>query len=169
MFDRRGEGHAPLILLGPGMTGIVFSRESYDRLPELSDVLTQDESKDAYIAHCWVSSIHCREWFADRGYLWPKRFDPVARNVTECDIEPKNDFSRKYKRLVEPVPPKGPRRAARIALDKLYPLGVPLDKSGAELQIAVNRYIEKQPSDLIEGRVRQQVSLDTVLRAAERK
>jgi hypothetical protein len=54
-------------------------------------------------------------------------------------------------------------------LDVLYPKGVPNDKTGQELTNSVNRYIEGHRSDLIEGRVNQTVSLDTVLRAAERK
>ena len=57
------------------------------------------------------------------------------------------------KKLKKPVPKKGPRRAARQGLDALYPQGVPINKTGQELTNEVNRYIRKQPSDLIEGRV----------------
>lgn len=73
------------------------------------------------------------------------------------------------KKLKAPILKSGPRKAARLALDSLYPTGVPIDQTGQELLNAVNKYIKKQPSDLIEGRVKQEVSLDTVLRAAERK
>ena len=77
--------------------------------------------------------------------------------------------SKKLKQLKSKVPSKGPRRAARLALDALYPEGVPVEKSGEELHRNVNRWLDKQSADLIEGRVRQAVSIDTVLRAAERK
>lgn len=77
--------------------------------------------------------------------------------------------TRAMQKLKNPIPKKGPRRAARLALDALYHHGIPRDKSGQDLTNAVNKWISRQPNDLIEGRVRQNVSLDTVLRAAERK
>jgi hypothetical protein len=73
------------------------------------------------------------------------------------------------KKLTKPIPKFGPRRAARVALDYLYPHGIPIDKSGRDLANRVNLYIKKHLGDLVEGRVRQEVSVDTVLRAAERK
>ena len=71
--------------------------------------------------------------------------------------------------MKKPIPKTGPKRAARLALDALFSKGIPIDESGQELTNAVNNYINRQPSELIEGRVKQTVSLDTVLRAAERK
>src|SRR5262249_46156035 len=73
------------------------------------------------------------------------------------------------KRLIKPIPRTGPKRAARLALDKLYPKGIPVNKTGQELTNSVNAYLRNHRSDLIEGRVRQEVSLETVLRAAERR
>ena len=71
--------------------------------------------------------------------------------------------------LKKPIAKAGPRRAARLALDAIFPEGISTNKTGQELTNVVNNYLKRQPSDLIEGRVKQEVSLDTVLRAAERK
>src|SRR5262249_994780 len=77
---------------------------------------------------------------------------------------------RKLKKLKLAVPSKpGPRRSARLALDKLHPGGIPIELSGKQLYQAVNRWLQKQPAHFGEGRTRDTISLDTVLRAAERK
>ena len=74
-------------------------------------------------------------------------------------------------RAMPPMPKEpGPRREAWKALTQRFPNGMIPDKyTGAELHIIVNRHIEKLPSDALEGRLHQQVSRDTVLRAAGRR
>jgi hypothetical protein len=77
---------------------------------------------------------------------------------------------RKLKKLKLAVPSKpGPRRSARLVLDALHPDGIPIDLSGKQLHQAVNRWLRKHPAHFVEGRTRETISLDTVLRAAERK
>ena len=77
---------------------------------------------------------------------------------------------RKLKKLKLAVPSKpGPRRSARLALDMLHPGGIPIDLSGKQLHQAVNQWVRKQPAHFVDGRTRATISLDTVLRAAERK
>jgi hypothetical protein len=77
---------------------------------------------------------------------------------------------RKLQKLKLAVPSNpGPRRSARLALDALYPGGIPIDRSGKQLHQAVNQWLRKQPAHFVEGRTRATISLDTVLRAAERK
>ena len=77
---------------------------------------------------------------------------------------------RKFKKLKLAAPSKpGPRRSARLALDALYRDGIPIDLSGKQLHQAVNQWLRKQPSHFVEGRTREEIGLDTVLRAAERR
>jgi hypothetical protein len=64
----------------------------------------------------------------------------------------------------------GPRQVAWKALKERFPdEQIPDDFTGEQLTKIVNQFLSKLPSDAIEGRVRQEVSLDTVLRAAGRK
>jgi hypothetical protein len=70
-----------------------------------------------------------------------------------------------------PMPRKpGARQVAWKALKERFPdEQIPLDFTGEQLTKIVNQFLSKLPSDAIEGRVKQEVSLDTVLRAAGRK
>jgi hypothetical protein len=77
---------------------------------------------------------------------------------------------RKLQKLKLAMPSNsGPRRSARLALDALYPAGIPIDLSGKQLHQKVNQWLRKRPPHFVEGRTRGTISLDTVLRAAERK
>jgi hypothetical protein len=76
---------------------------------------------------------------------------------------------RRSRMSPEPEEP-GPRKEAWKALkvrfkDEL----IPDDFTGAQLHKMVNQHIKNLPRDALEGRIRQEISLDTVLRAAGRK
>jgi hypothetical protein len=74
-------------------------------------------------------------------------------------------------RAMPPMPEEpGPRREAWKALKQRFQNGMIPDKyTGAKLHKIVNQHIAKLPSDALEGRLGQQISLDTVLRAAGRR
>jgi hypothetical protein len=118
----------------------------------------------------WTTRELLEAFFVKKGWRIPDWLASPSQGGIE-GLRAHPDINRPaVRKLVKPVFKRpGPRRAARIALDKLYPEGVPIDKTGQELTRAVNNWLKKQPSDLIEGRVKQTISEDTVLRAAERK
>ena len=121
------------------------------------------EARDGYLAHTWIPARQAARWLQSKGITPPSS---ISWALTARDEQTPASI---LKKLVKPIPKSGPKRAARLALDALYPKGVPENKSGQELMNAVNKYIERHRGDLVEGRVKQTVSLDTVLRAAERK
>jgi hypothetical protein len=111
--------------------------------------------------HCWMIRAVAGQWLKAKGF-------ELASANEGLDAALKTNRSV-LKKLLRPLPRSGARLAARKALDDLYPDGVPIDKTGQELTRAVNIWLKKQRSDHIEGRVKQTISTDTVLRAAERK
>jgi hypothetical protein len=119
--------------------------------------------RDNYLAKSWVQSLYAARWLQSKGIAAP---GSISWSLDSRDEKMPTPI---VKKLIKPIPKSGAKRAARLALDALYPKGVPNDKTGQELTNSVNRYFERHRSDLIEGRVNQAVSLDTVLRAAERK
>jgi hypothetical protein len=111
--------------------------------------------------HCWMNRAVAGQWLKAKGFELASANEALdAALVTSRSA---------LQKLLKPLPKPGPRLAARKALDALFPNGVPIDKSGKELTNLVNNWLRRQGSDLIEGRVRQEVGKDTVERAAERK
>lgn len=145
--------HERLLFLSPSEPFHFISR---DEAISIGDIPNVDHARDV-IGRMWAPRDALAMLFKRREWRLPPWLIGVSASRSLL------------KKLRKPVPKKGPRRAARLALDAIYPQGVPINKTGQELTNEVNRYIGKQPSDLIEGRVKQEVSLDTVLRAAERK
>jgi hypothetical protein len=117
----------------------------------------------------WTTRERLEAFFVKKGWRVPDWLASPSQGGIDIPHTPSAISRPAFRKLVEPLPKKGARRAARMALDALYPDGVPEDKTGQELTNLVNNWLKKQPSDLIEGRVKQTISLDTVLRAAERK
>jgi hypothetical protein len=117
----------------------------------------------------WTTRERLEAFFVKKGWRVPDWLALPPQGGNDILQAPSAISRSAFRKLVKPIPNKGARRAARMALDALYPHGVPEDKTGQELTNLVNNWLKKQPSDLIEGRVKQTISLDTVLRAAERK
>jgi hypothetical protein len=126
--------------------------------------LSWADTRDAYLAKSWVASLYAGRWLQSKGITPPNSIAWALLKRVE-----KAPLRASLVKLTKPVPKVGPRRAARLALDILYPEGIPIDKTDQELTNTVNRYIQRHHSDLVEGRVKQTVDITTVRRAAERR
>ena len=128
-----------------------------------------DPGSRPIVEDLWTTRERLEALFVKREWRVPDWLASHSQGRIEVLYAP-SDISRPaFQKLVKPLPKAGARLAARRALDVLFPDGVPIDKTGQELARAVNNWLKKQSSDQIEGRVKQTISLDTVLRAAERK
>ena len=126
------------------------------------------------------------DWCEKRGFAKPAFWRSSAKSsplqksmgagaIEEVDsgTEPHSgaDKAHRPSRKMPPEPEKpGPRKQAWKALKARFPDGqIPEDFSRSKLQTIVNQHLRDQPRGALEGRIREEISLDTVLRAVGRK
>jgi hypothetical protein len=160
----------------------LFHRVSRIRITrtQLLDILRTyppEEARSEFLDRCWLQRPMFQSWLAKHNLpLSPSRFEPRRAGKLEKAAEPisgpansTNAASGPTSKMpLRPAKP-GPRQAAWDALAKRFPdRRIPNEMSSSILEGIVNKHVD-QHRGLFEGRIRNKISLDTVLRAAGRR
>ena len=147
-------------------------------LRDAIDALQPEDVTAQYLAHCWIPRRMFQRWLADHELpLSPSRFDPRGADKLENAAEAISGPADSTDAALVPtseMPPRpakpGPRRAAWDALaDRFSDRRIPNKMSGSNLHDIVNRFVAKHRDQFDEGRIRDEISPDSVLRAAGRR
>ena len=128
-----------------------------------------DISRSEFLDRCWLERPMFQGWLAKHELpLSPPRFEPYEAGELNGGNGADN-ASRPTSNMPSRPQKPGQRQAAWDALKKRFAdERIPNDVPSSTLLDIVNRYIERN-RDVVEGRIRQKVGLDTVLRAAGRR
>jgi hypothetical protein len=134
----------------------------------LKDAIDHDwdgEHGRYYLRHCWLRREIFQDWCAR--HCLPTSAPRFQQLLAPTGCIPERQAAKR----LPPMPKKnGPQKEAWKALKARFPNElIPNDMTGASLRQIVNKYIKKLPSDVLEGRVRQEISLESVLRAVGRR
>jgi len=143
-------GHSLILFLHPATKKM---RWTPAELKVAFDSLDRDHVRSEYLAHCWILQRLFKHWLERHNLEFPRRFEPLNKGTTQLRGRPQRPRERR----------KPDRERAQLALEKLYPDGLP------DQATVPNKTLFRQVSEKLKHLKLPGVSDDTILRAAGRR